>query len=195
MQTVKSHFSKTLFLASLMFASATTWALDIPDAKDGSNLVGADDVYTLVNLHPDESKARLYTVNYQMPGLIPVCSKVKINKTSRKAVKFEVADRGREYEYLLHKSLPEPFAQHLGQIFGKKCPKDQIAKMSKLDKEGIEQGVAKVGMSKAAVLIAMGPPPSHATHSLDANSWMYWQNRWGKLRVDFQNDKVSAVVN
>ena len=36
-------------------------------------LVGASGVYTLVNLHPDEQRHRLYSVNYQQSGLIPRC--------------------------------------------------------------------------------------------------------------------------
>ena len=37
---------------------------------NGANLTGASEVYTLVNLHPDEKRSVLYAVNYQQAGLI-----------------------------------------------------------------------------------------------------------------------------
>lgn len=190
----QKNISISLLLATFAVVLAACSSVEVRD-DSGNSLVGASDVYTLVNLHPDESNSRLYTVNYQMPGLIPVCSKVRITDTGRKAVVFEVVETGREYQYLLHRSLPEPFSDHISDVFGSDCPRDKIAGMSKIDQEGIRDGVAKVGMSKEAVAIAMGPPPSHATPSLESDEWMYWQNRFNRLRVEFENGKVSAVVN
>lgn len=165
-------------------------------AQSVKDLVKEDGVYTLVNLHPDEGRQRLYAVNYQQPGLIPVCTKIKITKMSRKAIRFEIPERSdRKYEYLHYKKLPESLDEHAAQIFGKTCPKDAIAKMSKVDQEGIKEGVAKVGMTKAGIVIAMGPPPSHATYSQDLDEWMYWQHKFARLRVDFSNGKVSEVVD
>lgn len=195
MRTLSKISSKLFVFAALAFAMAGCSSLKVADANDGSNLIGAADVYTLVNLHPDEVKARLYTVNYQQPGLIPVCTKVTLIDANRKALKFKVVDIDRQYMYYLHRSLPEPFTQHLGQIFGKQCPKDKIATMSKLDRDGIKAGIAKLGMTKDAVYIAMGPPPAHATRSLESNEWTYWQNRWGTMRVEFKNGKVSRIVD
>jgi len=183
------------FALSGFFTAAL--ALAMPSfADDFEALADTGDAYTLVNLHPDEERQRLYTVNYQQPGLIPVCTKVKIVKYSRKAVKFQIPERdNREYEYLLHKTLPQPFDQHLIQIFGGSCPQDKIAKMSDIDQQGIKAGRAMPGMTKAGVVIAMGPPPSHVTYSHDMDEWMYWQNRFGKMRVDFKDGIVTAVVD
>lgn len=195
MQTLTKLSGKILLLATLALAITGCGSLKVADARDGSDLIVATDVYTLVNLHPDEARARIYTVNYQQPGLIPVCSKVNLIDANKKALKFNVVDSGRQYMYYLHRSLPEPFTQHLGQIFGKQCPQDKIARMSRLDREGIKAGIAKVGMTKEAVVIAMGPPPAHVTRSLESDDWTYWQNRWVKMRVEFENGKVARVVD
>ncbi|MGI1678881.1 MAG: hypothetical protein K6L75_09125 [Cellvibrionaceae bacterium] len=165
-------------------------------ADEFKSLIKADSVFTLVNLHPDEERQRLYTVNYQLPTVLPVCTEVKLTKLKRKALIFQVPSRNdRQYQYIKHKSLPESFEDHLGQIFGKTCPKNKIAKMSQIDKDGIKAGRPLVGMTKAAVVIAMGPPPTHVTYSTDLDEWMYWQNRFGRLRVEFSNGKVSKVVD
>lgn len=187
--------TKLMLCGGLAFLLAACGAsqLNVRDQGDGSPLVGATGVYTLTNLHPDPVNMRLYTVNYQQAGLIPVCTEVMVTRATSKAVIFQVD--GREYEYIRHKTLTEPFDQHIQQVFGKTCPQNQIAGMSRLDREGIEEGKAKVGMSKAAVAIAMGPPPSHATRSMDLDQWMYWQNRFGRLSVEFENGKVSEIVD
>lgn len=183
--------AKTIRSILLLIAAGTFWAASAT-AQDFESLVKAEGVYTLVNLHPDPENKRLYTVNYQQPGLIPVCTPVTITKLTRKAMIFE-AD-GQEYEYLLHKTLPIDFQEHLAKFFGTDCPKSKVANLSERDREGVDLGRAVPGMSREGVLIAMGPPPSHA-NSLDANQWTYWQNRWGKMRVEFDGDRVSRVVD
>lgn len=67
---------------------------------------------------------------------------------------------------------------------------------SELDRKGIKEGKALVGMTKDGVLTALGYPASHRTPSLISNSWVYWTNRWGTIRVDFDdNGKVANIVD
>lgn len=199
MKSVSSKFTHALLSKAVLIPALSTCLLafsSVSYSEEFKDLIKADTVYTLVNLHPDEERRRLYTVNYQMPAVLPVCTEVNLTKLKRKALYFQVPSRSnREYEYIKHKSLPDAFDVHLGQIFGKTCPKDKIAKMSKLDRDGIKAGRPLVGMTKAAVVIAMGPPPSHVTYSTDLDEWMYWQNRFGRLRVEFSNGKVSRIVD
>ena len=71
----------------------------------GYHLVGAPEVYTQVNLHPDEKRQRLYSVNYQRPGLLPLCTRVKIESVADGEMIFTVAEDGRKYTYIFHNSL------------------------------------------------------------------------------------------
>jgi hypothetical protein len=158
-----------------------------------SPLVGADGVYTLVNLHPDEQRHRLYSVNYQQSGLIPLCSKVKIESVDTRKMTFRLLDSGREYEYLFHNSLRDPIAKHLDKVFGKKCDAAGVEKMSEVDRKGVRAGTVMTGMTKRGVALAIGYPPEHATPSLDADVWTYWKNRFGKMKVTFANGKVSEI--
>lgn len=162
--------------------------------NQGEDLVAAQGVYTLVNLHPDENRGRLYATNYQQAGLIPMCSRVFISEADDEVIKFENLDTKREYHYFYHKSAVIEFDQHLLKVFGKQCDKSKVTAMSKVDQEGIEEGVAKVGMTKDGVILAIGYPPMHRTPSLEANRWLYWKNRFGRMRVEFEDGLVSKVV-
>jgi hypothetical protein len=156
-------------------------------------LVGASGVYTLVNLHPDETRHRLYSVNYQQDGLIPRCSKVMIESVDKRKMTFRVLDGDREYEYIFHNSLREPIPTHLDKYFGTKCEK--VDALSEVDRKGIRSGSVTVGMSKHGVALAIGYPPEHATPSLDADVWTYWKNRFGKMRIQFTGGKVTGVTD
>lgn len=54
-----------------------------------------------------------------------------------------------------------------------------------LDRKGIQEGRAKVGMTKKGVRIALGYPARHRTPSLDDDVWTYWRTRWVMRTVTF----------
>jgi hypothetical protein len=176
-----------LGLSAVLFARASVIAADVDYP-----LVGASGVYTLVNLHPDEPRQRLYSVNYQQSGLIPLCSKVKIESLDKRKMTFRDLDKNREYEYIFHNSLRDPIPTHLDKFFGKKCD-PKVESMSEVDRKGIRAGTALPGMTKRAVILAIGYPPEHATPSLDGDVWTYWKNRFGKMRVEFSGGKVAEI--
>jgi hypothetical protein len=161
----------------------------------GYHLVGAPEAYTLVNLHPDEGRKRLYSVNYQQPGLIPRCTRVVIKSVDSKAMKFRLADGGAEYEYIFHNSLRDSVPKHLDKYFGASCDKAKVQQMSKADQDGIAAGRVAEGMTRDGVILAIGYPPEHATPSLEANAWRYWKNRFGTMLVHFEGDKVVRIQN
>jgi hypothetical protein len=156
-------------------------------------LVGAAGVYTLVNLHPDEPRHRLYSVNYQQSGLIPLCSKVRLESVDKRKLTFRVLDRDREYEYIFHNSLREPIPKHLDKVFGTKCDAVKVERMSEVDRKGIRAGTVLPGMTKRGVTLAIGFPPEHATTTLDSDVWTYWKNRFAKMRVHFADGKVAEI--
>src|SRR5262245_18020766 len=77
---------------------------------------------TLVNLHPDNERSRLYAVNYQQAGLIPVCSEIEYRGLDGDTFRFRVVATDRVYEYLYHDAAAEPFVDHLHRFFGESCP-------------------------------------------------------------------------
>lgn len=69
-----------------------------------------------------------------------------------------------------------------------------LSKFTDAERAAIKKGALVKGMSKAAVIVSRGYPPSHATPSLDGDRWRYWKNRWATMYVDFSNGKVSGFV-
>lgn len=164
--------------------------------NDGADLLRVGAVFLRTNLHPDERRARLYATNYQQPGLLPVCTQVELLRYTPRKLVFVVVNTGRKYEYRWHDSAAEPFDQHLSRYFGTRCTtRDQLAKLSPLDRRGIRQGYAFPGMTRRAVELAMGYPPRHTTPHRDRDDWIYWKNRFDRLSVRFEGDLVADVVD
>ena len=180
---------------TLIVAVLTALAVTVPasSVEITYHLVGVPEVYTLVNLHPDENNRRLYSVNYLQAGLIPLCTKVSIESVDSRRMVFRLADGGRQYSYLFHDTLRESTSKHLDRFFGKTCDKKRIEGLRKADREGVLQGRVFPGMTKEAVILAMGYPPEHATPNLEANAWKYWKSRFDTILVHFVDGKVSRV--
>jgi hypothetical protein len=182
-----------LVLLAPLLVSAT------PGSKKSADLEWAlfdqPAVVTLVNLHPDPARHKLSSVNYQLMGLIPVCTPVKLVALKRKELLFQIEESGVQYVYEFHKTLQGAPQAHLDKVFGppKSCPEKKIAKMSKADREGIKQGRVAPGMTKTGVTIAIGYPPEHATPTLDMDEWRYWRNRFNTMLVMFKDGKVTRT--
>lgn len=164
---------------------------------DADSLVNATGVFTLVNLHPDQENKRLYSVNYQLPYLIPVCTEVMITKIKKKRMNFKIVKTGIEYEYNWHKkATPGGLKGNIVKYFGHECPEEEIATLSETDQTGIKTGRASKGMTRRGLIIAMGYPPEHVTPDLDMDQWMYWMNRWNRNAIMFGEDgTVESIVN
>lgn len=172
--------------------SAFALAAPVRAADVAYHLIGAPGVVTLVNLHPDEVHKRLYSVNYQMEGLMPACTKVKILSVTNRRMEFEVQG-GAKYEYAFHDSLKDPIPKHLDRYFGTACPRKKIDALSGVNRQGFKEGRILPGMTKEAVILAVGYPPEHATPSLDSTTWKYWRNRFATTNVHFQGGKVAKL--
>ncbi|MFT3930311.1 MAG: hypothetical protein QM709_08455 [Spongiibacteraceae bacterium] len=178
---------KTSILASALLASVCLSPVVHADFKEG------DKLQTLTNLHPDVARRQLYTMNYQQPGLIPVCSDVTVKKISGKEMVFDYQGVEYSYEYEKYtKGAGVSFQAALETAFGPACDKAKIGKLSQADQEGIRSGKPRVGMTKDGIYFALGRPPQHANPSLDVSSWLYWENRFGKMGIDF-DDKGKVV--
>jgi hypothetical protein len=174
----------------LIAAACCVAAPGFADFKKGDRL------QAIANLHPDMQRHVLHTMNYQLPGLIPVCSDLTIIKASKKGAVFEY--NGQQFELAYDgftKGAGKSFQEAVESMyFGKSCDKAKMEKLGKIDQEGIKSGQPKVGMTRDGVLFAMGRPPFHANPDLSSNSWRYWRNRFGQMVVNFGDDgKVVSI--
>ena len=175
-------FSLFIFTVAGSFAQAA-------DYNKGSTL------FLLSNLHPDISKNLLYTMNYQLPNLIPICSEVTVISKSKK--KFTFSLEGREYimAYDKHtKKAGVAFNTVLDFYFGSRCDKEAIKGLSSVDRKGIRKGIPYVGMTRQGLIYAMGRPPIHANPNLDSDTWMYWLNRFKRQAIDFDDNGLVEEI-
>ena len=154
-----------------------------------------DKLQTLSNLHPDMAHRLIYTINYQLPGLIPVCSEVVVKSIGKDKMEFEYSGLEYTMEYEKYtKGAGVAFQDALANYFGPACDQAKLKAASKLDKDGIASGQPSVGMTKDGILLALGRPPVHATANLQANYWLYWRNRYGKMALTFdEKGKVTDI--
>jgi hypothetical protein len=131
------------FVSALALSLLACAGAGPPTAFDA--LIGSPGVVTLTNLHPDERRSRLFAVNYQQEGLIPLCSAVALLDRDGERLVFTVQQTGRTDEYYHHaKAAAEPFPEHLSRYFGTECPRDEA--LAEIDRQGIAQGKALAGM-------------------------------------------------
>lgn len=130
--------------------------------------------YTMANIWY-EKPSEIFSANYHRGSIIPVGTKVKIEKISGRGMT--------EWDYF-------------DQYFSEENPmrKDgPFEKLSEDEKNNIRIGEINEGMSKSAVLMSYGYPPSHKTPSLKNDIWIYWVNRFAQRVIYFKDDKVIKI--
>ncbi len=200
MITGKSLFKSTLVACAAIGLAACTSTSNSSSSSSqaATNLNGfveGGSVVALVNIHADYANNRLYALNYQMGKLIPMCSKFTIKDIGTKEI--EIEHGGTTYSYLWDKhtrSAGQSLAENFQTFFGKKCDSAAVAKLSKLDQEGIKNGRPVIGMSKEGIKYAMGLPPVHATSSLENSNWTYWINKWARNIMEFDEKGVLKKI-
>lgn len=175
------------FFAMVLFISAGQAHAEI---KQG------DKLQALVTLHPDPVKRVLFTTNYQLPdGLITACSEITVKKINKKKLIFTANGIDYTFAYDKHtKKAGVSFQEALGDFLGASCETAKMAKLGAKDKDGIKKGRPELGMTKQGVIYAMGRPPYHANPSMDSNSWIYWQNRFNRVVLEFDAKGVLTAI-
>lgn len=133
------------------------------------------------------------TTNYHMGTVIPVNTKAKIMDLGRKKMTIELPDLGNTEIKIenVEKHTKKSMAEIKDRMLGK-TPVD-LTKFSQEAQEAIKNGQIRLGMTKEEVLLAYGYPPAHATPSTDSNQWTYWKNRFNRVVLDFQGNKLKGI--
>lgn len=178
----------------------------------------ADDVvgkkfYTLVNIWY-ESPGPIDSTNYHKGVIVPLGTQVRITEVYdgsgpvRNAldptvlelfIRFDVAG-GQPYRILFQPRYAKPgmtLMDLFRQYFSEQdpmAPGGAFRSLSREEQKSVLAGEITPGMSKAAVIMAYGYPPSHKTPALAADTWVYWDSRFKTRTVSFQNDKVEEVA-
>ena len=163
--------------------------------KNGSMLITVpqDGIYG-THKYPGSGQRLLYTANYQSGGLIVRCSEIAMGQRSSKELAFTDVPTGVHYLYRFSpKQTPEGLDANIAKYFGPICDPTAVKSMSAADQQGMIAGKAMVGMTKQAVIYAIGYPPQSDTPSTTSDRWLYWHSKSTTFIVLFTNGVVSSV--
>ncbi|MEN8134591.1 MAG: hypothetical protein ABFS18_03515 [Thermodesulfobacteriota bacterium] len=198
---------KTVAVFAVIICSFFTWTVRA-EAKgalpaDAAVLLEMEgqSYYLAHNLHGDRAQRKVYSANYQLSGgLIPWGSKIQIIKIQRNYLSFRDENTGLTWNYWFSGRTRRAVTlkDHLARVFVKDIEllRGQVAGLSELDQDGIYEGRALVGMSRAGVLIANGYPPEFANSKdlMTAHDWHYWLSRFNKIKLSFNRQGYIARI-
>ena len=202
---MKFSFLRQMFLVVCVFLFLGTPVLFAEDAKPVDmgkqlGLVGGQHYFLGHNLHADNTWHKVSTANFQLRGgLLSWGTPVKITKITSRYLIFIDLETKTAYRYVFHGRTikAKKLKFHFSHVFVKDLAalKARYAGLSEVDKDGIFEGVAKIGMSKTGVLMALGYPPEYVTPTpMKSREWLYWQNRLLKIYITFNRQGRVALI-
>lgn len=148
-------------------------------------------IYTAYNLWYEKPE-KIYSINYKRGGMLPAgteLSSVEVGskRAKRPFVRLITAKDDAPYTiYIQKKFHPGVTVERFKERMVTNKPLHELTEgLTEKEIEAIKQGRLVVGMSKEAVLICRGYPPEHKTPSVEANQWLYWEDRFRTKAVHF----------
>jgi hypothetical protein len=137
-------------------------------------------------------KGTYLTTNYRRGASIPVNTPVKLLNITSKTIEVQVDNPSQK---LLVKNVEKHTGDDIYRAFDKLFAKKKVnlSKFTALERTQIDNGTVAIGMSKGAVIVAIGYPPITETANLDSNTWVYWSGRFNRFNVVFKDGKVIKV--
>ena len=158
--------------------------------KPGDLATKGEKLYTQFSLYYE--KDHHITTNYRKGVLVPINTEVEFVKASRKRITVRIPS----YDVTVHFENEEDYSgEKIDGIFKRTFGRQpaNISGFTGAEQSSITKGTVAVGMSKDAVIKAMGYPPKHKTPTLNMDQWRYWKNRFDTMLVFFDNGKVSSI--
>ena len=191
-----------LLLGSIVVACCSCASNETSSAPSGDSstqaVVASDGaVYTKYTIHfiSEKGTNKASYANWtEWTGhdVLPYNTKIEAKSFFNRIWIVEVST-GREIEMEFHSGRMGMSAKEYIDLITSPTPVS-YPDLSDVDRQGIKEGKALVGMSKQGVMIALGYPAKHETPSTDQNRWTYWKGRMAKYAVEFDNNgKVASV--
>lgn len=182
---MRRNAMRTLLL--LLFSSIalnSTYAARFSAAKSGERFYTQFSFFQEGNQH--------IATNYRRGTLVPINTLVEFVKASRTKLTMRIVSSDQR---LTIANVQKYSGHKIDGIFKRTFGKEKVSLdgFTEREQRNIRNGTIAIGMSKKAVLQAIGFPPSHRTPSLDASFWTYWRHRLGTYVVSFNEDKVAKV--
>lgn len=147
--------------------------------------------YTQFSLFQEKNTFR--TTNYRKGILIPINTAVTLQARNSKEAQLRLVDSGQSLTIV---NMPKHTGEDMQTAFDKVVAPNQVnlQRFSAKERDAIMVGRVVKGMSRDAVIAAIGYPPQTQTPTLSVNDWTYWNNRFDRFIVHFKNDKVENIV-
>ena len=167
-----------------------------------TTVASAQDLYLKYNVHTQVDRANVLKgsyANYTNPGdghvIIPAGTEINITRQTRRGFFFTHDFSAQEAFIEYHQGNMGMDMDAYIDLITSTSPVN-LSRFSDVDQRGIKEGRAIVGMTREGIMTALGYPAAHRTPDLDASRWIYWQNRFRTLAVDFDADgRVSSITN
>lgn len=148
--------------------------------------------YSKINMWYEKPE-KIMATNYHKGLMIPIGSEVDVLSSSGKKIEFLDKKTGVQFTIRLDRDYMNI---NETEFFNRYFSKDNILEsaeyksLSSMEKENVRNGTLAAGMSKKAVIMAYGYPPTHRTPSTEANLWYYWRSKMVHFPVQFKDDKL-----
>ena len=148
--------------------------------------------YTQFSLFQEKNRFR--TTNYRKGILIPINTAFTVQDMSENEAHFRLADSGQILEI---ENVQKHTGDNMQTAFNRMAglTKVDLSRFSAAERDAILAGRATKGMSREAVIAAIGYPPITETPTLDSNDWTYWTHRFNRFIVHFDLGKVEKIVD
>lgn len=135
------------------------------------------------------------TLNYTLGFPIPVNSVVFYEDINSKQLAFSYNDK-RYYLRNNPRYSKTNMDQMMDRYFGPQ--KVDLSAFTEAEQKAIKANKAEVGMSKEAVILAIGYPPAHVTPDWkNMDDWKYWKFQHGYAQdtiiYHFKDNKLSSI--
>jgi len=147
-------------------------------------------LYTQVGMWTE--KGNVIATNYNRGEHIPVNSPVVITDIDASTITFSYAGNSIKLKNI-EKFTKVDVSALMTRTFSAEAV--NLTQFNALEKKAIKQGDVVIGMSKDAVITSRGFPPAHQTSRLELDSWRFWNNRFGTIIYQFEQDKVVKIVD
>jgi hypothetical protein len=137
-------------------------------------------------------RGRYRTTNYRRGFTLPINTEVALVSMDSDEIIVQIKSSGARLEVEnVPKHTNESIHQAFDKLFGS-APVD-LSRFGDAEQKAIRAGKAEVGMSREAVLAALGYPPAVGTPALESDEWKSWDSRFTTLVVRFDEDRVVDV--
>ncbi len=164
-------------------------ALAIASKAGAQDLFDSGTTYLAYNVWFEKPDV-VWSINYKKGRRILAGTQVtdiRIKSGRKPKIRFSVDEWNMDFTIHMQKKFhPGLTVVDLANRLFTDKPLDTLTSgFSKLEKECVEHGYIRPGISREAVLVAAGYPPEHYTPSLELTQWYYWTSRMVKSIVGF----------